>query len=362
MSNRRRGLRFESLESRRMMAGNVTATKIGGDLVIVGDELGNSVRVYQQGASTYEVVGRITELAADTLVNGQDTSSAGVSFNGITGSIRMDTHGGLDRIWIGQSNSIGISGALVINTGSGNDQVYLALNSPLVTGTEILVDLGDGDDFLYEQRIIAGTTLDISAGGGNDSLSLSSTFTHRDLAIRGGAGFDVISMQLPVVRNAMWIDGGSEGDRILVSIATVSNDAAILGGSGADFIHVGSLLSDANVLVHCGSDYGVLDIANNTIKGSLVIVAEGQSQITVTQCDIRRLELATSQLADQIELKSSVMQELFASLGWGDDYLAVHSSQVGRRGSFYGNRGTDTLSLSGSGFASIDWFAFEYVG
>ncbi len=59
----KRRLTLESLEARQVMAGNVTATVTAGELIIQGDNVANSIQVYDIPSSdgtsrTFRIIGR----------------------------------------------------------------------------------------------------------------------------------------------------------------------------------------------------------------------------------------------------------------------------------------------------------------
>ena len=66
-SQKPRRLFVESMESRQLMAGNVFANVIGGDLVLTGDNASNGVEVRQLGAGVYRVIGQVQGGAPTTI-------------------------------------------------------------------------------------------------------------------------------------------------------------------------------------------------------------------------------------------------------------------------------------------------------
>ena len=89
---------FESVEPRYLMAGNVTATQVGDDLVLVGDNLANSLSIRQGIPGQFSIRGE------DTTVNSGDTTSSPVAFTGITGNVVIRLSGGNDRLKISRLN------------------------------------------------------------------------------------------------------------------------------------------------------------------------------------------------------------------------------------------------------------------
>src|SRR3954467_13766226 len=85
---------FESLESRQMLAGDVTAKIVNGDLIIKGHNGDNS----DNHISIAVAAGIVTITSADTTVN-TASATAGVAIAGtLTGNIKVNLKGGTDRV------------------------------------------------------------------------------------------------------------------------------------------------------------------------------------------------------------------------------------------------------------------------
>src|SRR5689334_21920221 len=82
---------FESLESRQMMAGDVTAQIANGNLTIKGDASNNNIAVAI-------AAGTVTITSADTMVNGA-SATGGVALAGtLTGNVKVNLKGGTDTL------------------------------------------------------------------------------------------------------------------------------------------------------------------------------------------------------------------------------------------------------------------------
>src|SRR4051794_38591990 len=78
---------FENLESRCMLAGNVSAQIVKGNLVLKGDNSNNVIEI------TSTTTGSITITGTSTNVNSLSTP---VTLSGFTGNIQMNLKGGND--------------------------------------------------------------------------------------------------------------------------------------------------------------------------------------------------------------------------------------------------------------------------
>ena len=111
-----RPVRFETLEDRKLMAGNITASVVNEELVLTGDGLGNQVEVHQTTGNLYKVTG-----LNGTKINGK----ADKSFLFDKG-IRVDLKGGDDEFKMGGTVFFDdVDGNLNINMGAGKDKVTL---------------------------------------------------------------------------------------------------------------------------------------------------------------------------------------------------------------------------------------------
>jgi len=178
---------LESLESRRLLAGNVTAAINGsGVLAIAGDNKSNDVVVFTSASDTYvvgkpgtKVNGLTTPVQfagfptiAVTTGNGDDTVELDDLLNQ---SVSVDTGNGQDDVvwqtvnWPGAS----YTNNLTIDTGNGNDSVLVDFDGQYITGN-VKIDLGNGSDKLAVAGFISiGGNADSNGGHGPDVLDLS---------------------------------------------------------------------------------------------------------------------------------------------------------------------------------------------
>jgi hypothetical protein len=361
MKNPHRFSCFERLETRRVMAGNLTATDVDHDLVIVGDSFDNNLHIRRPYASnSFFVFGSGPDSVSNTTVNGQDMSVNGVEFTGITGSIRITMGGGNDFVRIGEPHSIGIPGALVISTDDGNDLVILGHASPLVAGTEIILDLGEGHDVMHGERLVPGTSMIVDGRGGNDTISMERGLTNNDIVFRGGPGFDRLHVSDNIVNGYLLLDGGNEADALSLIGGRVEKDAAMLGGPGGDSIHINFAECNASVVVAAGSDFGYCLIENSLFKKTLYATAEGPVQMKCIHSNINQLNLATGPSGDAASVEGCVLEELFAALGEASDSFSITGSRVNRRGRLDGQGGFDVLTNQANILTGVEILNFEH--
>jgi len=191
----RRALRFEQLEGRAMLAGNVSTAfdnTVGGALVLTGDGSANHLVVRQLGANSFQVQGIGTKVN----VNGQNFNS--FTFQNVT-DVTFDLMGGNDTLFM---SNMTVNGTLAVDMGAGSDVLTIinvrenaGLPTDLASITlgsgndvatmvnfrstaDIVVDAGDGRDVVTLNRVVAGTvgsgnTLSVEMGPGNfDTLAV----------------------------------------------------------------------------------------------------------------------------------------------------------------------------------------------
>jgi len=166
-------LELETLEDRLALSGNVTVSVSGGNLRIVGDNLGNGVMITQApGSYGYTITGMSSDPtgapAETTTVNGQ----ASVTVYGVRENFDIRLRGGNDFLWLnGGTPGIG----------------------PRVVVPDILaIDAGDGNDRVRLTNTVVSSQTAINLGNGNDFLVVRDTLFVNNIALYGGSGFDRI--------------------------------------------------------------------------------------------------------------------------------------------------------------------------
>lgn len=294
----RRMLSFEQLESRTLMAGNITANLFAGHLSLIGDALANKVQIVSDGAN-------IVLTGSGTTING-GKSPVSFSVADVT-SIDVSLEAGNDKVSVTAANGSGLgfdlSGDLTIETGSGNDQVsVLAKNADGrgINAAELVIDTGDGNDKVEisdnsgeDGGVILTGFLWVSTGIGNDQVKLSST--HKDPAGNGTNGIEANDFVIDTSDGNDKVEllannAGGNAFRVLdtLNIDTgEGNDNVTLtakGGGGNGF-----LVNKIDVFTSAGNDQVSLKAANAAgtgfnIQGSLLIsTAAGNDKVSVTK-------------------------------------------------------------------------------
>ena len=115
------GTGIEPLEQRRMMAGDVTASLSGADLVVNGDNSGNEVVI----RATEQAGQFVVEGLNGTTINGQQSAT----ISGVTDDLRIDLRNGDNVLLLtaegpdGEQSFLQVADDLQIRTGSAEDVV-----------------------------------------------------------------------------------------------------------------------------------------------------------------------------------------------------------------------------------------------
>src|SRR5262249_3150905 len=93
-----RSCKFESLEQRNLLAGDVTASIVHGDLVIKGDDLANGITITAGTNAGTVVITGVDAGGSSTTVNG--TANGTVTLSGFTDDLKINMNGGDDTVSI----------------------------------------------------------------------------------------------------------------------------------------------------------------------------------------------------------------------------------------------------------------------
>jgi hypothetical protein len=231
-------LRLEALEGRQLLAGDVTAAVVDGNLTILGDEADNELIIFQTAPGSYRIKG-----GAGTKVNGQPKFLA----TGVTGNVSISMLGGAD----GVSMQLIAPADLLITTGSGNDSVSLGgfyeqpgNAQPLTYGVEVLGDLKIktelDDDFvgIFDSRV-AGFTL-VKTAEGLDSALLFESHFESNLTLNAGSEDDTLEVSGCQCLSAAKITAGSGNDVMTLAASEFFARPELVGGAGADALTLNS--------------------------------------------------------------------------------------------------------------------------
>jgi hypothetical protein len=371
---------FESLEPRQLLAGNVTAQVVNGDLFIIGDDQANNVEVLGSNipgvvtvrAGESSVVnlamnpvqvgptGELIPLDPDTLlpiaqnpttINGQGTS---VTLDGVLGNVFIST--GLRRDTIAVTNLL-VRGNLIIDSGAqpdgivlgqypvvtqlanGNFQVSPGVGSVGVLGS-IQINSVTGDDRITGNRVFVSGDVHVDSGHENDRVEfIDSAARHMSFAMCAGDDrllFDRNSLagSLTIVME------GGKNDAI-VNNSIVRGAVNYESWEGSDELRLDNTRIDQGLVAVTGEGNDYLEFLRSAIGGTTTVVGCGGDEklsFEVSRGGTLSVDLGAG--SDLFMVKGALLDAFFAQMNVGDDCIDVVGSAISA-GSAAGGAGSD---------------------
>lgn len=278
-------LGFETLEQKQLLAGDVVASVVHGNLILRGDDASNQIAVTSGDApGSYLIRGlngtivRMGDGGPPTDDPGGETPAAGAAPETglVVEGVRRHVHiqmgdgddvvhihnaqfrrglsfaGGADndRLHVGarpddpgpaptatdgelaehdngprdQAN-VGIRGSLRVRAGSGDDVVQIG-TSPNSTGDD---EATDGDRRHRPASVAVSGAVNVVLGEGNDAADIENTAARRAVRVAGGLGDDVVELE-GVRAHLGRVATGDGADRVTVTDSAFRSLAIGLGG------------------------------------------------------------------------------------------------------------------------------------
>jgi hypothetical protein len=195
-----RKCKFESLENRQMMAGDVVGRIHAGTLTLKGDNFSNGITITAGAVPNSVVVTGFTPLGGTpTNVNGLPNTA--VTFLNVINGLKVNLGLGNDEVDITDLN---IFGKAKIDMGSGVDTVNIN-RSRFCKGLDI--DMGSDADHLTIANTLVDGRLDIDTGQGCDDVTLTNS-TFGQLNVDLGEDNDTLEITGVQVVTQTTLDGG----------------------------------------------------------------------------------------------------------------------------------------------------------
>ncbi|MEM8680295.1 MAG: hypothetical protein AAGF97_13185, partial [Planctomycetota bacterium] len=177
----------EFLESRQLLAGNVTVDVVGGNLVITGDNQANDIAITQFGATSADQF-VLKSGSNPTTLNGQNGP---LLIEGVTRDFRIDFRGQSDSVTLYLAD---VPRDLIITSGDGGSQFNAAVAT---VGRNLRITHGTGFDTLDASSLVVMGTTRITSGPGGSHLQLhNATLTgNTDLRTIGFSAVSMVSTQ-----------------------------------------------------------------------------------------------------------------------------------------------------------------------
>ena len=216
-----------ALESRTLLAGNVIAKLVHGDLQLVGDSAANDVKI------SHTTAGIIVHGQSGTTINGGSTDFVAFAASVTkTGDIVAELGAGDDKL---QIDNLTLDGHLTVTGGAGNDK--LGMTQSTIHGGVVFVG-GAGDDTFYAESSTIDGNLTADMGAGNDLVALTSTHVKHSLVMVGGKGNDRLALDSSTIDQ--WLIGhmGKGNDDVRLANGTLTNHVQLWTAGGDDLVQV----------------------------------------------------------------------------------------------------------------------------
>lgn len=317
-------LSFERLEGRLVMAGNVMAHVVGGNLIVIGDDAGATITVSQTQPGQFTLTGD------DTTING---SAQPTTFTKVTGDLRFNFGAGDDTLQFDESSPISIHGQLSISGGSGSNTVTTFFGPSVQSGSTQpgLLTVGGNLTILNLTGPIQTVQLmNLDVKGGVNIVNL------------GGAVFATMSF-----------DPGESGQAVPNSIrgnVTIVNGPGVVDQNSFTSLNVKGnvqIINQANVTFTGINSFD----ASNVIGGSLLITdshAEvGQISVAATRIARGLQILETAASSSVVSFAGSVGGPTSIVTGDGADQVFVGESTFGGPFLLSTGKGNDAVYIGG---------------
>jgi hypothetical protein len=328
----RRG-RFETLEPKHMLAGDVVLELVDGRLEIEGDALGNNIEI-TAGANGSLV---ISGLDGTTVHEEGETPAAEVTLTGVTRGIRVDLGDGDDTLAI---SDVSLRGNVSIETGDGNDTVMIGAEGDVMAGS-LLDDL--------DASVALRGSLSVDTGEGNDDVTVASAAVRGRLSIDTGIGEDTVSLgaeAAPMASLLGGLPGGPLGDVDLEASLHVRGGAHVELGDGNDELDVNGVRVHTFASVHGGDGDDDIRVNHSAALGLVIAGQDGDDTVSLDGVHARFLGLSTGDGEDDVSIVDSVFMSLGVSLGADNDTLLT-DSLTARFAALLGGDGEDTHNVAG---------------
>jgi hypothetical protein len=331
-----RRLKLEHLETRAMLAGNVSVSVSGGNLLVRGDNSSNQIAIVQFDVGKYAVVG-----LNGTKVNG---STDPVVKGGVKNNIDVDLKNGHDILGIG--NDIGLLEDLAYEYDLELPEIDFPEGTPkcLTVPKHLNIKLGSGNDVA---GVVAKVGLRINAdlGSGNDTLGIIDSQVKDDIIVRGGSGSDLVGIVETKISQMLDVNLG-DGDNILgVEDVSIGESAVVITGKHDDEVYFGNSSIKHNLIVRTGSGHdgvvvgssiGVTEAEGESSGGYGIEVGNnvdidtgsGNDYVDVSGDIDNLLKVSTGSGHDEVYMYYVEAEDLVALLGSGNDYLSAYGVKV----------------------------------
>lgn len=250
---------YESLESRLPLAGQVTVTfdVANGNITLVGDGLGNEVKITQTapGEQVYEGLN-------GTLFIPPDDMSGGGGGGGMQMPVPMFMISG-------------VGGNMTINLNAGDDIVEM---EGVECGGILAIEMSVGADTVMMTETKVNRSANIDTGDGIGMVLIDTLESAEALTITGGINADTIHLLRALLNSTFTVTAGNSANEVILDDVQSRGPSSITTGNGADTIkYINSISNpddndiDGDITITAGTRANDVEVNNCNIAGRLTI-------------------------------------------------------------------------------------------
>jgi hypothetical protein len=369
---RSKHLQFEHLESRHLMAGNVTVELIDGTLYVDGDDAANGIAVVGTEtpgevriSGTPAFAGDVTELnqqdepltfvVTKDIVIRMGAGNDGVEMNnvGVPRSLSIDTGDGLDRVAIGyctMSAAVSVAwppidqkvpGGLILDPRESLpgevaiavvwSPIYKPLSWTVGTvgvGRDLSIVTGEAADYVFLGNTHIGRDFTLRTENGQDNF-IAHTVSAHNFDAGTGRDADLANITGLQTRGQMTLETGYGDDFVSYAASHAHGAATFLGGHGNNQFFVATSVFSSSLYGEFGVDHDRLEIKSSMLLGnSTFFTGQGGDRIDINYTFGRFVSANTGENGDSLNIVGSALDNIYAAMGDGNDQLAMVVSRI----------------------------------
>jgi hypothetical protein len=319
---RSKRLRFETLESKVLLAADLHAAVVGGDLVLVGSK-GDDVLLIE-GSTDSAGTWTITPANNDS-INGNSPGQS-VTLSGVVDDIRVSLRDGNDKLTIkGTHSGNHVPGSLSIRGSHGTNQILV-------------------------QSLTVGNDLSIRTRGAADEIAVKTTEVNDELVIRSAAGADSVECHNLTVGASLDVHtgGGWFDDAMSITDTVIGDDFYFRSSRGDNELIVGFTDIGDRTQVRLGNGNDRVQLGYSS-PGRLIFGPSLSPDDTTKPMRMQQLQIQTNGGKDDIDIHDAVVsRHMRAYLGDDADQMTIMESTIGGNSIVYGSTGDDLLEAGTS--------------
>jgi hypothetical protein len=235
---------FERLETRELMAGNVTAAVTSGSLYVTGDNAANMLQMTEVSGNRWKITG-----LGGTKINGK---SQVTTAQPVTNDVQIDLNGGNDNVTI-QNGSV----PHILNVFGDDGNNVTTLHSVKV-GYGLGVYGNDGNNTVVANKVnvqaIGGIYYSVFAFGNGNNVVAINNLRARDFRVYTGSGMDSVTVTNSTLQSGSSLTLDTGDGRDAVSLSKVKTDTLSVDVGGGNMDSVTSVKSTAGTATFADTD------------------------------------------------------------------------------------------------------------